>query len=65
MRSNNMKEIVKTTNLTKRYGDICCVNNLDMSVKEGKIYGFLGLTERANPQLLKMLLGLVHPTAGK
>lgn len=42
MRSNNMKEIVKTTNLTKRYGDICCVNNLDMSVKEGKIYGFLG-----------------------
>ncbi len=32
----------KTTDLTKRYGDLCPVNHLDLSVKEGKIYGFLG-----------------------
>ena len=60
-----MKEIVKTTNLTKRYGDICCVNNLDMSVKEGKIYGFLGPNGAGKSTTLKMLLGLVHPTAGE
>ena len=38
----SMKEIVKTMDLTKRYGDLCPVNHLDLSVKEGKIYGFLG-----------------------
>ena len=60
-----MKEIVKTTNLTKRYSDVCCVNNLDMSVKEGKIYGFLGPNGAGKSTTLKMLLGLVHPTAGE
>lgn len=37
-----MKEIVKTNGLTKRYKDHLSVNNLDMEVKEGRIYGFLG-----------------------
>ena len=60
-----MKEIVKTTDLTKRYGDICPVNHLDLSVKEGKIYGFLGPNGAGKSTTLKMLLGLVHPTAGE
>ena len=60
-----MKEIVKTTDLTKRYGDLCPVNHLDLSVKEGKIYGFLGPNGAGKSTTLKMLLGLVHPTAGE
>ncbi len=60
-----MKEIVKTTDLTKRYGDLCPVNHLDLSVKEGKIYGFLVPNGAGKSTTLKMLLGLVHPTAGE
>jgi len=37
-----MKEIVKTNGLFKRYKNIFSVNNIDMNVKEGRIYGFLG-----------------------
>ena len=41
------------------------VNHLDLSVKEGKIYGFLGPNGAGKSTTLKMLLGLVHPTAGE
>ena len=37
-----MNEIVKTDGLTKKYGEYLSVNNLNMTVKEGSIYGFLG-----------------------
>lgn len=60
-----MKEIVKTTALTKRYKDNLSVNNLDMSVKEGRIYGFLGPNGAGKSTTLKMLLDLVKPTAGE
>lgn len=60
-----MKEIVKTNGLTKRYKDNLSVNNLDMSVKEGRIYGFLGPNGAGKSTTLKMLLDLVKPTAGE
>ncbi len=60
-----MKEIVKTNGLTKRYNDNLSVNNLDMSVKEGRIYGFLGPNGAGKSTTLKMLLDLVKPTAGE
>ncbi len=60
-----MNEIVRTTGLTKRYRDAAAVNNLNMSVKEGRIYGFLGPNGAGKTTTLKMLLGLVRPTAGE
>lgn len=60
-----MSEVVKTNGLTKRYGDNLSVNNLDMSVKEGRIYGFLGPNGAGKSTTLKMLLDLVRPTAGE
>lgn len=60
-----MNEIVKTTGLTKMYGDFCPVSELDMSVQEGSIYGFLGPNGAGKSTTLKMLLGLVRPTAGE
>lgn len=35
-------QLVRTFGLSKRYGDSLSVSNLDMTVSEGKIYGFLG-----------------------
>ena len=60
-----MKEIVKTNGLTKRYKDVLSVSNLDMSVIEGRIYGFLGPNGAGKTTTLKMLLNLVRPTAGE
>ena len=48
---------VTTTGLTKRYGDTCVVDGVDLAVPEHTVYGFLSTT-------MKMLLGLVHPTQG-
>ncbi len=60
-----MNEIVKTTNLTKRYKGAAAVSGLNMSVKEGRIYGFLGPNGAGKTTTLKMLLSLVRPTAGE
>lgn len=60
-----MNAIVKTNSLTKKYGDNLSVNNLNMIVSEGKIYGFLGPNGAGKSTTLKMLLGLVHPTKGE
>lgn len=60
-----MKEIVITQSLTKEYGGTLCVNHLNMSVQEGRIYGFLGPNGAGKSTTLKMLLGLTHPTTGE
>ena len=51
--------------LTKEYGGIECVAQLNMNVKEGRIYGFLGPNGAGKSTTLKMLLGLVRPTDGE
>lgn len=60
-----MKETVITNMLTKKYGGIECVAQLNMKVKEGRIYGFLGPNGAGKSTTLKMLLGLVRPTDGE
>ncbi len=60
-----MSLIVKTNNLTKSYGDNCVVSGLEMIVREGSIYGFLGANGAGKSTTLKMLLGLVRPTLGE
>ena len=60
-----MKEIVKTNGLTKQYGENLCVSNLNMSVKEGAIYGFLGPNGAGKSTTLKMLWGLCIPQREK
>ena len=60
-----MNEIVKTNGLTKRYGSLFSVSSLNMRVSEGRIYGFLGPNGAGKSTTLKMLLGLIRPTAGE
>lgn len=56
--------IVRTQNLTKRYGAINSVNKVDLHVGEGEIYGFLGPNGAGKTTTLKMLLGLIKPSEG-
>ncbi|MCI8814473.1 MAG: ABC transporter ATP-binding protein [Lachnospiraceae bacterium] len=59
-----MKTIVETEALTKRYSRKTVVNELDMKVPQGCIYGFLGPNGAGKSTTLKMLLGLTHPLQG-
>ena len=59
-----MTDIVRTRGLCKRYGKVLRVDHLDLQVPEGAIYGFLGPNGAGKSTTLKMILGLVHPTAG-
>jgi lantibiotic transport system ATP-binding protein len=56
--------IVETENLTKSYGAVNSVSQLQMRVGEGEIYGFLGPNGAGKTTTIRMLLGLVKPTTG-
>lgn len=60
-----MLEIINTTNLTKTYGKIRAVDNLNLSVKQGEIFGFLGLNGAGKTTTIRMLLGMITPTSGQ
>lgn len=56
--------IIATNHLSKKYGSVLRVNDLDLRVPEGCIYGFLGPNGAGKSTTLKMILGLVRPTSG-
>jgi ABC-2 type transport system ATP-binding protein len=55
---------VETHGLRKRYGDKLAVDDLTLSVRQGEVFGFLGPNGAGKTTSVKMLLGLVRPTAG-
>ena len=59
-----MKAVV-CQGLTKRFGDVAAVDNLDLTIEEGVIFGFLGPNGAGKTTTVKMLVGLSHPTGGK
>jgi ABC-2 type transport system ATP-binding protein len=56
--------IVSTQGLTKTFGDRAAVDRVDLSVRRGEVYGFLGPNGAGKTTTLRMLLGLVRPSAG-
>ena len=56
--------IIETHDLCKQYGNVLRVAHLDLDVPEGSVYGFLGPNGAGKSTTLKMILGLVRPTAG-
>ncbi|WP_286924544.1 MULTISPECIES: ABC transporter ATP-binding protein [Lysinibacillus] len=56
--------IVETVNLCKKYKTAYAVNDLNMQVKKGEIYGFLGPNGSGKSTSIKMLLGLIKATSG-
>ena len=59
-----MSDIITTTGLCKQSGKVLRVKDLDLKVPEGVVYGFLGPNGAGKTTTMKMLLGLVRPTAG-
>ena len=55
---------VELKDVTKRYNEIVAVNNLNLTIGTGEIFGLLGPNGSGKSTTLKMLMGLVQPTAG-
>ena len=58
------KLIVETKNLTKIYDDTTAVDNLNLHIEEGDLFGFLGPNGAGKTTTILMLLGLTEPTSG-
>jgi len=57
--------LVETRGLTKRYGNrITAVEDLDLTIERGEVYGFLGPNGAGKTTTLRMLLGLIEPSSG-
>ena len=57
--------MIVTRSLTKHYGSITAVDHVDLEVREGDRYGFLGPNGSGKTTVIRMLLGLVHATNGE
>jgi ABC-2 type transport system ATP-binding protein len=57
--------VIRTRALTKRYGALRAVDAVDLEVRTGDVYGFLGANGSGKTTTVRMLLGLVLPTSGE
>lgn len=60
-----MNEILKCTGLTKRYGSLVALDNLDLSVNKGQIVGLLGPNGSGKTTLIKLIAGLLKQNSGE
>ena len=56
--------VISTHGLTKHFGRVRAVDGLDLEVRRGEIYGFLGRNGAGKTTTIRMLLGLIRPTSG-
>lgn len=61
---NNGEIIIQARSLTKRFGTITAVNNLDIDIYRGEVFGFLGPNGAGKSTLIRMLVGLMSPSEG-
>jgi len=58
------KLIIKTSKLTKHYGEVKAIQDVDLEVLEGEIFGFIGPNGAGKSTTIRALLGLIYPTSG-
>ncbi|MGD2079153.1 MAG: ABC transporter ATP-binding protein [Chloroflexota bacterium] len=60
-----MSAAIETNNLVKRFGQFTAVDKLSLRVEQGEIYAFLGLNGAGKTTTIRLLLGMIRPTAGE
>ena len=60
-----MQTVIETKALCKQYGPHTAVDHVELHVPKGCVYGFIGPNGAGKSTTMKMLLGLIHPTAGR
>jgi len=63
-KGHNMNFAIETNSLSKSYGNVHAVQNVNLRVKPGEIYGFLGLNGAGKTTTIRALLGMIRPSAG-
>jgi len=56
---------IEAQNLTKKYGDFLAVNDLNLKIKKGEVFGFLGPNGAGKTTSISMMVGLLRPSNGK
>ncbi|MCH5157994.1 MAG: ATP-binding cassette domain-containing protein [Clostridiales bacterium] len=56
--------VLKTQNLTKKFGAKIAVNNINMTIRRGDIYGFIGRNGAGKTTAMRVILGMANPTSG-
>lgn len=59
------KVVLKTYNITKKYGEQLAVDNVNMTIKKGDIYGFIGKNGAGKTTLIRLITGLIHKSGGE
>ena len=59
------KVVLKTYNITKKYGEQLAVDNVNMTIKNGDIYGFIGKNGAGKTTLIRLITGLIHKSGGE
>ena len=59
-----MNYAIETKNLSKSYGTVHALKNVNLRVQPGEIYGFLGLNGAGKTTTIRALLGMIRPSAG-
>ena len=59
-----MTDVIQTAELTKHYGEVKATEAVNLQIKQGEIYGFLGLNGAGKTTTIRMLLGMIRPTRG-
>src|SRR5690606_37706265 len=62
---NPEETVIKTANLTKKFGDFVAVNKISFEVNKGEIFGFLGANGAGKTTAMRMLCGLSFPSSGE
>jgi ABC-2 type transport system ATP-binding protein len=60
-----MRDVIVTRDLTKRYGNFTAVDNLNLTVRQGEVFGLLGPNGAGKTTTILMILGLTEPTSGQ
>jgi ABC-2 type transport system ATP-binding protein len=60
-----VKPAIRTEGLSKRYGSTLALDQLDLSVAEGEVYGYLGPNGSGKTTTIRLLLGLHRPSSGR
>ena len=55
---------IESSNLTKKFDKVIAVNNLNLAIEEGEIFGFLGPNGAGKSTTIRMLCGILEPTSG-
>ena len=62
--SATAEPVIEVRGLVKRYGELTAVDNVDLTVNSGDVYGYLGPNGAGKTTSLRMMLGLIRPSAG-